>query len=351
MPLSGLYILLFTALGIAGLIMYLIRFYPKQLMPIGKRITIQTPEPDKYHNDCLHPCIRHIPEGFCGYNWWMVQSPYYKRDSSLENPILYFSKDVDIPVNWEPVALVRDTPQMGFNSDPALFYEKGKLWIFWREVGTPQCEQLGVKKATVGCFTKNGKKFSSIKVYLTDNCADEDKEQCPILIKRGSCYLFYAVHYQYQPIRQNKGIAIWEGTSLESPDFVYKATIRIKTTYTCDKWKQKWIGRKLIFIPKPQKHDIWHFDLFEYQQKLYMFSVAEWGDNIMLSVAEDYKNFKTLRKPLVNNHYSEQFLECRPYFYKPTAYITNKTLLLYYTINSNHGPNQNELHLTSKSWD
>ncbi len=210
MPLSVLYILLFTALGIAGLIMYLVRFYPKQLMPIGQHIPIQTPNPNKYHNDCLHPCIRHIPEGFCGYNWWMVQSPYYKRDSSLENPILYFSKDRDIPINWEPVAIVRNTPPIGFNSDPSLFYEDDKLWIFWREFETPLCKELNVYKATVGCYTTDCKTFSPVSVYLTDNSTDEDKEQCPILIKKGSSYLFYAVHYQYKPFRQSRGIALWK---------------------------------------------------------------------------------------------------------------------------------------------
>lgn len=346
MPLSGIYILLISVLVLAGLLIYLIRFYPKQLMPIGKRISIQTPEPDKYHNDCLHPCIRHVPEGFCGYNWWMVQSPYYNRDSSLENPILYFSKDRDIPVNWEPVAIVQDTPPIGFNSDPVLFYEDGKLWIFWREFGTPLCKQLGIEKATVGCFTDDGKKFSSVKVYLTENSAVEDKEQCPILIKRGLLYLFYAVHYRYNPIRQSKGIAIWEGTSLENPDFVYKETIKLKPTYICDKWKQKRIGQKLLFIPKPQKHDIWHFDLFEYQNKLYMFSVGEWGDNIMLSVAKDYHHFKTLHKPLVNSHYTEQFLKYRPYFYKPTGFITGNTLHLYYTSMGKDDRNLNELFYT-----
>jgi hypothetical protein len=345
MPLSGIYILLIS-LVLAGLLIYLIRFYPKQLMPVGKRISIQTPEPDKYHNDCLHPCIRHIPEGFCGYQWWMVQSPYYNRDSSLENPILYFSKDIDIPVNWEPVAIVRDTPPMGFNSDPALFYENGKLWIFWREFQTPLCEQLGVEKATVGCYTTDNNTFSPAQVFLTDNSKNEDREQCPLLIKQDSSYLFYAVHYQYKPERKSLGIAIWAGTSLENPDFVYKETIKIRPVYTCDKWKQGRIGKRLLFIPKPLKHDIWHFDLFEYNDKLYMVSVAEWGDNIMLSVAEDYENFKILRKPLVNSHYSEQFLGCRPYFYKPTGFIVSDTLHLYYTSMGKDDRNLNELYYT-----
>jgi hypothetical protein len=61
-------------------------FYPRQNMPLGKKINIQTPIYEKYKNDCLHPCIRFIPSGFLGYHWWMVQSPYYGRNSAVENP-------------------------------------------------------------------------------------------------------------------------------------------------------------------------------------------------------------------------------------------------------------------------
>lgn len=57
-----------------------------------------------------------------------------------------------------------------------------------------------------------------------------------------------------------------------------------------------------------------------------MISVAEWGDDIMLSIADDYRHFKTLQVPLINSHYSKQL-----YFYKSTGFVQEGRLLLYYT--------------------
>jgi hypothetical protein len=318
-------------------------------MPVGTRVEITTPEFEKYKNDCLHPCIRHIPGGFAGYQWWMVQSPYYGRDNKLENPILYFSKDKTFPLKWECLGIIRDTPLTGFNSDPNLFYEDNKLWIFWRECQTPLCTQLEVSKATVGFSTKDGVNFSPLQVYLSEKESDIDREQSPILIKKDDKYLFYATHYQYKPERKNIGLAIWEGTSLEFPDFKLQPTIKFDTVFTCDKLKQLRIEKKILFIPIPLKYDVWHFDLFEYQNKLYMFSVSEWGDNIMLSVSDDYKNFRTIRKPLINTHYTEQKIGYRQYYYKPTGFIHNDMLYLYYTSMGNVDKMKNELFYTKKA--
>jgi len=326
---------------------YFYLFYPKQTMPVGIPVVIITPDYEKYRNDCLHPCVRFIPSGFAGYNWWMVQSPYYARNSKLENPILYYSKDKTFPLKWECLGVIRDTPLTGFNSDPTLFYENNKLWIFWREYLTPLCTDLQVSKATVGFSTLDGINFSTLQVYLTEKETNIDREQCPILIKHDDKYLFYAVHYQHKPIRKNIGLAIWEGTSLEKPDFILKDPVKIDAVYTVDKFKQLKIGKQLIFIPKPLKHDVWHFDLFEYKNRLYMFSVAEWGDNIMMSVSEDFRNFKTVRKPLINTHSSEKFFGRRQGFYKPTGYIANDTLYLYYTTMAKDDEKRNELYLTN----
>jgi len=329
------------------ILVYSYLYYPKQIMSVGQVVDIKTPEFEKYKNDCLHPCVRFIPSGFAGYNWWMVQSPYYGRDSKLENPILYYSKDKTFPLMWECIGVIRDTPLTGFNSDPTLFYEDNKLWIFWREYLTPLCKDLHVSKATVGVSTKDGINFSPVQVYLVERETDIDREQCPILIKRDNKYFFYAVHYQHKPVRKNIGLAIWEGTSLEKPDFKLKETIKIDPVYTVDKFKQMKIGKHLIFIPKPLKHDVWHFDLFEYNNRLYMFSVAEWGDNIMLSMSDDYRNFKTFRKPLINAHSSEKFYGRRQGLYKPTGYIANNTLFLYYTTMAKDDEKRNQLYLTN----
>lgn len=38
---------------------YAYMYYPQQLMPIGEKVYVRTIEPEKYHHDCLHPCIRY----------------------------------------------------------------------------------------------------------------------------------------------------------------------------------------------------------------------------------------------------------------------------------------------------
>jgi hypothetical protein len=327
--------------GVTALYFYL--FYPQQIMPVGEKIEIETPEPEKYHNDCLHPCIRFIEEGFAGHNWWMIQSPYYERNSKIENPILYFSDDKESPRNWQICCVVRDKPETGFNSDPVIFYENQKLWIFWRESQTPLCNSINAVSATVGISTTDGKNFSEPKVYLTEMNKDTDSEQCPILIRHGDKYLFYASHYQYRPTRKALGISIWEGTSIENPDFYLKTTSKLNTIFTCDKYKQLTIAKKTYFIPKPLRHDNWHFDLFEGDNKLFMVSVAEWGDNIMLGESKDFSNFRIKRKPLVNCHFSKQ-----KYYYKPTGFYRDGILHIYYTARSLNDVKKNELFLTQK---
>jgi hypothetical protein len=322
---------------------YLYFFYPKQLFSFGVQIDLQTPHYDKYHNDCLHPCIRYIPEGFNGAKWWMVQSPYYNRNNKVENPILYYSLDTDVPIHWQHSALVRDTPSVGFNSDPCVFYDEGKLWVFWRECDTPLCLENGVSKATVGCYTTDGIRFSEVLIYLVHKGKDDDKVQCPILIKRNNRYYFYSVHYQYNPERQFLDLLIWEGKCLLVPDFELNNRCKIPSVYSCDKWKQTKIGQKMYFIPKPLKHDLWHFDLIEFDNKLLILTVSEWGDSVMLGLSTDFINFKMNFTPLINTHYLESVSGFRQYLYKPTGYIKDNKLHLFYTVTSRNQVNQNEL--------
>jgi hypothetical protein len=322
---------------------YFFVFYPKQSLPVGKRINVVTTG-KKYMNDCFHPCVRYIPEKFAGHSYWMVQSPFYKFNDKVENPILYGFDKID---ELKYGIVVCETPAHGYNSDPTLFYKKDTLFIFWREFETPLCDSLGVKAATVGVYSKDGVTFSDKLVYLINRWKDGDTELCPILIKINGIYCFYCEWHQFNPIRENKGIAIWEGTSLINPDFILTNTLPFNNIYTCDKWLQKNIGGKFYYIPKPLKFNLWHFDLFEYKDKLYMVSVSEWSENVMLSVSENHRYFYTFRKPLINSHYSKNFEHYLQSYYKPTGVVVNDTLYLFYTSttqsNSNHS---NDLYLS-----
>lgn len=78
-----------------------------------------------------------------------------------------------------------------------------------------------------------------------------------------------------------------------------------------------------------------------------MVSVAEKGDNIMLSVSEDWRHFKTYRKPLVNNHFTENYCCYRQYYYKPTAFVKDDILHVFYTANVKDDSKKNQLFHTA----
>ncbi len=334
----GLVVIVIMAL----LYLYIYRFYPQQQMPIGKEIEIKTPEYEKYRDDCLHPCIREI--GMRDYV--MVQSPYYAWNNQVENPMIYRSCSL---TDWGDGILLADTPEQGYNSDPNVFVEDSSVFAFWRACGTSRCRDNNCGEIVIGGKVNTVDSIDAQYVYISNSLQDGDVTQCPIMLKHDGKYMFYAVWYQYAPKRQNKGIAIWAGSSLENPDFELTDTVLFDNPLVCDKLFQKKIGNRIYYIPVPKRYDLWHFDLFEYDDNLFMVSCAEKDDNIMLSVSTDWKHFKTSRRPLVNNHYSECYMGYRQYYYKPTAIVQNDSLYLYYTANAQEDPKRNQLFLSVKA--
>ena len=337
-------VILFTFVFMIIIGWYFYRFYPQQQMPVGKSIFVVTPAPERYHNDCLHPCIRRLWDG----SFVMVQSPYYAWNNKVENPMAYLASSL---TDFGMGNLLDDTPEVGFNSDPNVFMEDSSVYVFYRVCGTPLCQELGMDKVVIGgkIGDYDTMRFIEKHVYIYNNWHQGDLIQCPILMRHNGEYLFYAVWYQYWPKRKNRGVAIWEGSSLEYPDFQLIDTIPFDNPLVCDKLFQKRIGNHIYYLPFPKRYDMWHFDLFEYGGKLFMVSCAEKDDNIMLSVSMDWKRFKTCWKPLVNNHCSENYIGYRQYYYKPTAVVQNDSLYLFYTANAKDDSDRNQLFLSVKA--
>ena len=334
----ALYIVLVVFVIACAVYAYL--YYPKQSMPVGEAIAVRTIDPDKYHNDCLHPCIRFAAKSS---KYLMAQSPYYAWNNQVENPMFYVSVDYKV---WNNGVLIADTPERGYNSDPNIcLCENGELIYLWRECATPLCDSLGCTRATVGGRLKPDGTLEEMRVYCINYGDTEDIEQAPVMIEHNGEKYIYAAWYQFEPERKNKGIAIWREQVGEEP-FKLVDTIPFKSCYTVDRCAQVSLFGHMFYLPEPLYHDIWHFDLFEYKGKLWMVSVAEKGDNVMLSVSEDWKLFRTFRKPLVNNHYTENYCGYRQYYYKPTAFIKDDTLHLFYTAGAKEDPKRNQLYHT-----
>ena len=318
------------ALLVLGIGIYVWLFYPQQLIDPKTILPVEvtTPEPEKYHNDVLHPCIRKMSNG----KYVMVQSPWYHCQDGIENPILYISDD---PMHWNNGIVVEDTPAKGYNSDPTVFEENGRVYILWREVETPFGEANNTTIATVGVYTDDyGKSFSEKKIYIANDDIRIDTEMSPIVIKYKDKYRIYASWYQmWRKDRHNLGIAIWEGTSLENPDFKLCKKVPFKKKMICDKFKQIKLFGHYFFFPKPHKFDLWHFDLFEKAGNLYMVASEEDADVVMLAVSEDWENFRMIRKPLINSFCMQNIVDYRQKYYKSTVVVEDKNLRLFYTAN------------------
>lgn len=327
-------------LCVVGVYTYL--FYPRQSMPVGEPIMVTTSDTAKYHNDCLHPCIRYDEKSG---KYYMAQSPYYGWNNKVENPMFYVSNDYKV---WNNGTLIADTPEKGYNSDPNIYVsENGAIQFIWRECHTPLAHHAQSSYVTVGGHLSGEGALLRKDVYCINQRKAGDTEQAPVMVEHNGKRYIYAAWYEYEPERKNNGIAVWEQGQNEETPYRLVDTIPFNSCYTTDKCAQIRLFGHIFFLPKPIYHDLWHFDLFEYQENLYMVSVAEKGDNIMISVAEDWMHFKTYHKPLVNNHYTENHCGYRQYYYKPTAFVKNDTLHLFYTANAKDDPKRNQLYHTA----
>ncbi len=201
---------------LAGIGIFAYVFYPKQIMPIGEPCVVLTPEVEKYHNDCLHPCIRQV-----GNAYIFVQSPYYGWNSQVENPIVYISDNLTVFTNGIVLA---DTPLKGYNSDPNIFIDDSICYVLWRECNTLLCDSISAEYAVVerhATFNTRSATFgewSDKRVLIKNDFPRGDVTQCPILMKEDGKYRIYAAYYQYTPTRESIGLAVWESGCLQDVD-------------------------------------------------------------------------------------------------------------------------------------
>lgn len=321
------------------------------VMEPGKPCSIEPFKADINHGDVVHPCVRYIPEGFEGHCWWLVYTPYYNADASMENPILCYaeSNEPEPPTEWKVYCEVKGKPKKGYNSDPVLLYDGGKLYVFWREYGTEGCEKSGHEVATFGGIVKEGEIVNEFGPIVWSDDAEIDSEVSPTFIRKGNEYICLAMHLKFHSrwLKRQKnavgriikkmlflsdllglggeqksyGIARWKGKFLEKP-YVYDKTIKFDN---CNK----------LYRP-------WHMDFFESNQKLYaIVQTNQCNADICLAVSEDYEHFSFLEKPLITNATVKKLG-----IYKPTAGVVGDKFFLYYTAQDKDNRSLNHLYLT-----
>lgn len=293
-------------------------------MKLGTKLVAPTPNPEKYFDDLIHPCVRYIEGGFSGHEWWMVATPYQGNDDSMENPILFYgdSREGGLPpLQWTPVKVIEDTPSKGYNSDGSIFFDQDKLWVFWRENHTDDCHSHNYERATFGRYTTDGITFSEKKLFAGEKSFDRDSELCPIILKRNNKIFLYGGNYEFKPKRRPHGIAIWD---IENNDLL----------------NSEFIKRDIGSVDSGGAFKFWHFDLFSYSDKLYCVATPEKANAIYLGISNDGVNFKFWTTPLLSSKGTG-----RAYFYKPTALVKDGIFYLWHPV-----AEQNVEPRTSRIW-
>ena len=270
------------------------------------------PVPAGYAQSQTHPAILYIPDTWHGYTHIMATTPYPKADIHYENPCVYYSSNEDSPIVFTPnpsnPIIPPPSEKDAFNSDPCLYFENNRLYLLNR-----RCERTHALREIEVCYSDDGMTFSQPVTIITET-ADKKELLSPSMIPHENFKRIYFLNGDAGIGKNGKcsGIDIYEGTSFENSDFAYLTTGQFLNS-------------------KENGIEPWHFDLFEYEKKLFMVLCGRNKRrkgirnqmNTYLAVSEDYENFYIFPTPLV------KLLKT----YRPTAYLDDRICLhLYFSV-------------------
>lgn len=322
-------------------------------MPPGELCTHTPFEEEINHGDVVHPCVRYVPEGYLGHKWWMVYTPYYAANDKTENPILCYGDNEtnNPPTHWIVAYQVQGQPAKGYNSDPTLFYDNGKMYVMWRENMTERCDKAGYVRATFGAEVLKDSIGDVFGPLVGTKDVEEDAEISPTFIKMNEGkYRCYAMHLRFHsPFVQNAnplikkvletfvnitdilgiwslqkgyGYTIWESDDIKTT-FSYKQTLKFSN---CNK----------LYRP-------WHMDLFEGNDKLYAIVQSnQCNADICLAESFDGVHFRMYTRPLMTNKICGKVG-----IYKPTSGVVDGNFFLYYTAQDIDNRALNKMYLTT----
>lgn len=326
--------------------------YKYGILKPGELCHIEPFKHEENHGDVVHPCVRYIPEAYEGHCWWLVYTPYYGADASMENPILCYaeSNEPEPPTEWKVYCEVKGKPKKGYNSDPALLYTNCKLYVFWREFGTEAVERSGHKIATFGGEVKNGKIVNEFGPMVWSDDAEADAEVSPTFIERDGKFICNAMHLKFcskwlkrqRPITKNvltKIITVADLLGIGSQ----------QKSYGIARWESKSINQSFSYVETLKFNNCnvlyrpWHMDFFEYKGKLYaIVQTNQMNADICLAYSNDSEQFTFFDKPMITNATIGKLG-----IYKPTAGVVGNTFYLYYTAQNIENRALNQLYVTT----
>lgn len=138
-------------------------------------------------NSLLHPSVVYFPSGWNGYKYWMVCTPLPQGIGdpvNYENPSLYVSND---SVTWAipdgvTNPIVPYNNELGWNSDPYLYYENDTLYCIFRKY-------IGSNDHLY--YTKSNNGITWDAATLLKSAVGLSKLMSPSIVKRDNTYYLF----------------------------------------------------------------------------------------------------------------------------------------------------------------
>jgi len=281
-----------------------------------------------------HPDVQYFPNGFNGYKYWMVFTPYFGTVGNIqiskryENPTVVVSNDgihwsgpngVASPLQRTPsvnesFSEKKEEPKQGFWSDVDWTYENGKFSLYYRAsfIKAVALKSRGAKsqnnmkklaknaqRTIVRQTSADGINWTPLEAVYTSDAPYSPKNNhiiSPSIVYNGLGYISYEVENNISPnFPGNDPSYIIRRTSGNGLDF--------------SKFKE---SKVVNFINKPwtkvsSEYAPWHIQA-TYVDGYYFLCIAagevkkSTAESLYIAFSKDGLNFKVLPKPLVEKN-------------------------------------------------
>lgn len=269
-----------------------------------------------YGHWLVHPCVRYITEGFAGHKWWMVVTPYPNSNSYYEQPVLYYGdgNDGEPPQNWKFVSIVQEPHERGFNSDPNLFYDGKKLWIFWKESKTENTLE-SANWHSIMARSFDGSSWSPVQKMADNNDPHIANVFAPTILNIDGEIIMLATAFEHPrvsgshlPFGHNH-LALWrlDRNEIEGAHFVFDRVC--KQSY-------------------PKDFNFWHADICQTSDNSYCCVVTdEQAKRLLIGKSNNGVEFKFSETPLLSSYGNNV-----SYIYKASPVFVNGSLYVFHPL-------------------
>lgn len=285
-----------------------------------KRLNLDLDEIHKvdpvYGHWLVHPCVRYIPEGFAGHKWWMVVTPYPNSNSHYEQPVLYYGdgNEVEPPMNWKFVSIVQDPHENGFNSDPNLYYDGSRLWIFWKETKTENTLESANWHSIMARFF-DGYSWGPVQKMADNNDPHIANVFAPTILNLEGNIVMLATAFEHPRVEGSQlpfghnHLALWrlDSKEIECGHFVFERVC-----------KQSYL----------EDFNFWHADICQISENSYCCVVTdEQAKRLLIGTSENGLEFEFNDSPLLSSYGNNV-----GYIYKASPVFVNGGLYVFYPL-------------------